>query len=179
MSAITDWATQEQASLDAISATLDGIVTGISALDALITQLQNSPGTLSKADQAALDAIQASSKALLAKAGAISVTPPVAESMVISAIPDVAISLAAAPGEATVALGGIISTAAAPQSITVTATASDNGAVISAPAVVYTSPEATGSLTFTPVAVGTATVTVTVSDGIGSAVQTFNVVVSA
>jgi hypothetical protein len=77
MSQITDWAATEQASLDAISSTLDGIVTGIAALDALITQLQNSPGTLSAADQAALDAIQASSQALVAKSGAIAVTPPV------------------------------------------------------------------------------------------------------
>lgn len=179
MSQITDFAAQEQIKLDAISATLDGIVTGIAALDALITQLQNSPGTLSKADQAALDAIQASSQALVAKSGAISVTPPTAESMVISAIPDVAISLAAAPGLATVALGGIISTAVAPQTISVGAVSSDNGAVISAPAVVYTSPASSGSLTFTPIAVGTATVTVTVSDGIGSAVQTFVVTVTA
>jgi hypothetical protein len=76
MSAITDWAAKEQANLDAISGTLDGIVTGITALDALITSLQNSPGTLSAADQAALDAIQASSAALVAKSAGIVVTPP-------------------------------------------------------------------------------------------------------
>jgi hypothetical protein len=78
MSQITDWAAQEQADLASISTTLDGIVTGIAALDALITSLQTSPGTLSAADQAALDSIQAASKALVAKSGAIVVTPPVA-----------------------------------------------------------------------------------------------------
>ena len=71
MSAITDWAAKEQADLDSISGTLDGIVTGIAALDALVTSLQNSTGVLSAADQAALDAIQASSAALVAKSTAI------------------------------------------------------------------------------------------------------------
>jgi len=71
MSAITDWATKEQANLDAISGTLDGIVTGIAALDALITSLQNSNGTLSASDQAALDAIQASSASLVTKSAGI------------------------------------------------------------------------------------------------------------
>jgi hypothetical protein len=46
-------------------------------LDALIAGFQNSPGTLSAADQAALDQIQAASKALVAKSAAISVAPPV------------------------------------------------------------------------------------------------------
>lgn len=76
MSAITDWAAKEQADLDAISGTLDGVVTGIKALDDKITALQSSPGTLSAEDQAALDAIQQASKALVAKSQAISVTPP-------------------------------------------------------------------------------------------------------
>ena len=76
MSAITDWAAKEQADLDTISATLDGIVAGVAALDTLITNLQNSPGTLSAADQAALDAIQAASKTLVTKSGAISTAPP-------------------------------------------------------------------------------------------------------
>lgn len=76
MSKITDWAAQEQADLAAISTTLDTIVAGVAALDKLITDFQNSPGTLSPADQAALDAIQASSADLKAKAAAIVVTPP-------------------------------------------------------------------------------------------------------
>ena len=76
MSQVTDWAAKEQADLDAISTTLDGIVAGVAALDVLITNFQNSPGTLSAADQAALDAIQAKSKDVVAKAAAISVNPP-------------------------------------------------------------------------------------------------------
>ena len=56
MSQITDWAEQEQADLTAVSATLDTVVAGVTALDKLITDFQNSPGTLSAADQAALDA---------------------------------------------------------------------------------------------------------------------------
>ena len=75
-SQIQDWAAQEQADLTAISNTLDTIVTGVAALDKLITDFQNSPGTLSAADQAALDAIKAASGALVSKAQAISVTPP-------------------------------------------------------------------------------------------------------
>ena len=76
MSQVTDWAAKEQADLTAISTTLDGIVTGIAALDTLITNFQNSPGTLSPADQAALDAIQTASDALVTKSQAISVAAP-------------------------------------------------------------------------------------------------------
>src|ERR1035438_3026948 len=66
MSQITDWAAQQQADLTSISTTLDGVVAGIVTLDTLITNFQNSPGTLSAPDQAALDAVQAASKALVA-----------------------------------------------------------------------------------------------------------------
>jgi hypothetical protein len=76
LSAIQDWAAKEQADLTAISASLDNVIAGIATLDALITGFQTSPGTLSTADQAALDAIQAVSKTLVVKASAISVTPP-------------------------------------------------------------------------------------------------------
>ena len=76
MSAITDWAAREEANLTTISGTLDTIVAGIKALDDKITALQNSPGTLSPADQAALDQIEADSKALVTKAAAIDTTPP-------------------------------------------------------------------------------------------------------
>ncbi|MGD0012819.1 MAG: hypothetical protein ABSD56_00110 [Bryobacteraceae bacterium] len=76
MSKITDWAAQEQADLTAISSTLDSIAAGITALDALITNFQNSPGTLAPSDQAAMDGIQAASHALVQKSGAIVVTPP-------------------------------------------------------------------------------------------------------
>ena len=76
MSQLTDWAAAEQADLTAISNTLDTIVAGVAALDTLITNFQNSPGTLSPSDQAALDAIQTASKALVTKSAAIVVTPP-------------------------------------------------------------------------------------------------------
>ena len=78
MSAISDFQTAVQASfdsvntnLDAVSADLDVISTDIAALNALILQLQNSPGTITPADQASLDAIQALGVALAAKAGAV------------------------------------------------------------------------------------------------------------
>lgn len=74
MSKITDLAVLEKNDLTAISAKLDDIVTGIAALDQKITDL--SSGGISAADQAALDDLQATSKALLAKANAISTAPP-------------------------------------------------------------------------------------------------------
>ena len=66
------------------------------------------------------------------------------------------------------------------QALSVTAV-SDNTALIPNPTVSYTSPDATGSLSYTPVAnkSGTATITVTVSDGHSTAVQTFTVTVTA
>ena len=76
MSKITDQAAAEKADLDAISAKLDTVTAGIAALDKLITDFQNSPGTLSPADQAALDAIQTAVSALRAKAEAVDTTPP-------------------------------------------------------------------------------------------------------
>ena len=76
MSAITDWAASEDADLTAISTTLDAIVAGVKALDDKITALQNAAGPLGPGDQAALDGIQASSKALLAKVQGIDTTPP-------------------------------------------------------------------------------------------------------
>ena len=73
--------------------------------------------------------------------------------------------------EQTVALGGIGSGAAnESQALTVTASSS-NTALIPDPTVVYTSPNASGSLKYTPVADqhGTATITVTVTDNGGTA----------
>jgi hypothetical protein len=70
-------------------------------------------------------------------------------------------------GQQTVNLGGISSGSASEiQTLTVTAV-SDNTALIPTPLVTYTSPNATGTLKFTPVAnnSGTANITVTVNDG--------------
>src|SRR5206468_2947047 len=70
-------------------------------------------------------------------------------------------------GQQTVNLSGITSGATNEnQTLTVTASSSNPG-VVPNPAVNYTSPNTTGSLTFTPVAnaSGSATITVTVNDG--------------
>jgi hypothetical protein len=76
MSAVSDWAAKEATTDAQISAALDVLTTGIAALDTIIQNFQNSPGTLSPADQAFLDAAAATSAALAAKAQGISTTPP-------------------------------------------------------------------------------------------------------
>jgi uncharacterized coiled-coil protein SlyX len=68
MSAISDWAAKE-------SATLATIATGVQALDQKIQDLQNSNGTLSSADQALLDQIAAQSAALATAAATIPAAP--------------------------------------------------------------------------------------------------------
>ena len=78
----------------------------------------------------------------------------------------------------TVNLAGISAGGGESQTLTVTAT-SDNTGLIPNPTVTYSSPNATGSLSFTPVAnaSGTATITVTVMDNGGTAnggVNTFS-----
>ncbi|MFO1512654.1 MAG: Ig-like domain-containing protein [Verrucomicrobiota bacterium] len=77
------------------------------------------------------------------------------------------VNIAESSGQQTVNLSGISSGAAnESQTLTVTATSSDPS-VIPNPTVTYTSPNATGSIRFTPVAGanGSATITVTVNDG--------------
>lgn len=69
MSAVSDFAAKVNANFAQIQA-------GIASLDAQIQAFQNSPGTLSADDQAALDAISAQS-ATLAAAAQAPVTPPV------------------------------------------------------------------------------------------------------
>ena len=66
------------------------------------------------------------------------------------------------------------------QALTITASSS-NTALIPTPAVGYTNPNASGTLSFTPTAnaSGTATITVTVSDGALTATRTFTVTVTA
>ena len=82
-------------------------------------------------------------------------------------------------GAQTISLTGITAGGGETQALTVTATSSDP-ALIPDPTVTYTSPNSTGSLSFTPVAgqSGTADITVTVSDGTLTTTQTFTVTVS-
>jgi len=58
MSAISDYATAQNAKLDAIGASVDGIVQDVAFLKAKIEALQNSTGTVSAEDQALLDSLQ-------------------------------------------------------------------------------------------------------------------------
>ena len=80
------------------------------------------------------------------------------------------LTVAAGAGQQTVNLAGIAPGGGESQTITVTA-ASDNTSVVPTPSVTYTSPNATGTLTFTPSATqsGVATITVTVMDNGGTA----------
>jgi hypothetical protein len=90
---------------------------------------------------------------------------PVNQPPTLNALADVAISENA--GLQTVNLSGITSGASNEvQTLTVTTTSSNTG-LIPKPTVNYTSPNSTGTITFTPVAsaYGSATVTITVNDG--------------
>lgn len=75
-SAIQTFAAAEEAKLTSLASAITNLGTGITALDALITQLQNSAGTITPEDQALLDQIQAHSQALVDQATAISTTAP-------------------------------------------------------------------------------------------------------
>lgn len=77
MKEVQDFVAKEQADLASINAKLDSVVVGIKALDDLIQNFQNSPGTLSVEDQTALDAVSKASTDLVAKSSAIDTTPPV------------------------------------------------------------------------------------------------------
>jgi hypothetical protein len=109
---------------------------------------------------------------------------PVNNAPTLNPIPDPPAILENA-GTQTVSLGGI-STGGEVQTLTVTAVSS-NPALIPNPTVSYTSPNATGTLTYAPVpnTFGTATITVTVKDdggtangGVDTVVQTFTVTVT-
>lgn len=75
-STIQAWADQENKVIASTAAALTNVSAGVAALDTMITDFQNSPGTLSPSDQAALDGIQAASNALLAQTTAINTTAP-------------------------------------------------------------------------------------------------------
>lgn len=80
MSAITDFAAKQTAFNTDLSNQLDAMQTDITALNAKIATLQNSPGTISPADQATLDSLVTAGTSLQAKADALanmeSPTPP-------------------------------------------------------------------------------------------------------
>jgi hypothetical protein len=94
---------------------------------------------------------------------------PVNDAPTIDAIPDPPPILPNS-GQQTINLSGITAGLNESQNLTVTAT-SDNTALIPNPMVIYTRPNLTGTLTYTPVAgaKGTATITVTVHDDGGTA----------
>lgn len=74
--AIQVFAAAEGAILTSLTTALTAVANGVAALDKLINSFQNSTGTLSPADQTALDQIQATSNALLVQVQAINTTPP-------------------------------------------------------------------------------------------------------
>jgi hypothetical protein len=77
MSAISDFAAKQSAFNADVSADLDAIQTAIAALNATITQLQNSPGTVTPADQALIDKLVTDGAALATKADTLAgKTPP-------------------------------------------------------------------------------------------------------
>jgi cob(I)alamin adenosyltransferase len=79
MSAISDFVTKQNAVNDQIDAAVTGLTSDIKNLSDQITQLQNSPGTITPADQALLDGIEARTKTIADKLTALdAVTPPVA-----------------------------------------------------------------------------------------------------
>src|SRR5260221_2989766 len=99
--------------------------------------------------------------------------PPVNDAPTLNPIPDPPAILEDAALQ-TVNLTGITAGGGETQTLTVTAT-SNNPALIPNPAVSYTSPNTTGSLTYTPVAnaSGSAIITVTVTDD-GGGTNTFS-----
>jgi len=88
---------------------------------------------------------------------------PVNDLPTLSPIADVALSAPGVPRE--VALSGIGSGAANESQLLVVTASSSNPALVPDPVVNYTSPNSTGTLTLTPLAAGSATITVTVNDG--------------
>lgn len=65
--------------LDEIGAAVDGIVLDVAELKRIITELQNSPGTVTPADQASLDALETRITGLSAKVKELDATTAPAE----------------------------------------------------------------------------------------------------
>lgn len=78
MSAISDFATAQTAFQDRMDAAVTNLQGDVASLEAQITALQNSPGTITPADQALLDGIQARASTIADKLDALdALTPPV------------------------------------------------------------------------------------------------------
>lgn len=78
MSAISDFATKQNAFNDRVDAAVTGLTDDVKVLNDKITELQNNPGPITPEDQALLDAIEARSAAIAAKLEALdALTPPV------------------------------------------------------------------------------------------------------
>jgi hypothetical protein len=71
MSAISDFATAQNAFNDQIDTAVAGLTGDIAALNAKINELQNSPGAITPADQALLDAIQSRAAGVATKLTAL------------------------------------------------------------------------------------------------------------
>ena len=77
MTAISDFAVAQTEHNARMDAALSGINDDITALNAKIAELQNSPGAITPADQVLLDDLQAQAEALAARVEATdAITPP-------------------------------------------------------------------------------------------------------
>lgn len=77
MSAISDFATKQNAFNDQIDKSVSDIATEIKTLNDTITQLQGTSGAITPEDQALLDAIQTRTQAIATKVAALdTLTPP-------------------------------------------------------------------------------------------------------
>lgn len=77
MSAISDFATKQNAFNDRIDTAISDLSSDVQALNDKITELQNSPGAITPEDQALLDAIQARTGTVATKLEALdALTPP-------------------------------------------------------------------------------------------------------
>ena len=77
MSAISDFAAKQDAFNTRIGTSIDNVVADIQTLNDLITQLQNSAGTVTPEDQALIDQLEAKGSELATKAEALDgLTPP-------------------------------------------------------------------------------------------------------
>lgn len=76
-SPIADFAAKQNAFNDRVDAAVSGLTEDVQTLNDKITELQNSPGSITPEDQALLDAIQTRSEAVATKLEALDgLTPP-------------------------------------------------------------------------------------------------------